>query len=1770
MKHKNLFFKTCVLLVCFLFMGLVSLNAQTWTAPTLTGSTLTTGTTYYMYNVGSNGYLNRGGNYLTQAVVSAAPTANAAPATIIKWTATNTTGSIWTFQYNNGANVSNNYLFPSNASSADGSVYTDNSTNDTWNLVQTDATNKIYSIQVVSSYGGYSAAQYLGTAAATEATNSGIANVVRYNRTSSTSTQWKFVSQADLDLYNAKVLLDRYMTYGKNRGIDITTYLTTYNAGVTASINTAASTLLTAIGRTTISFTNNSFESAALTTGWTNGGSFARQTNAPGQGWTKDGSAYCEKFTASSYGTSGSGVKGYLGIGTITQAVSGLSSGMYELVVSGHAVQQAGANPLHTGAFITAGASSTEVVAGKDYSIENINVSTGSLTVGYSIVAPVACNWTGIDNFRLYYYGAVISNIYTSKTSFDLSATPFHTTFDLGGANLTNDITITPPVHITLSSASPNLVDNGNGTYTLTATNANASTITITATWDTSAIGSGNIQLSSTGATSKTIAVTASTDPSLIVDNSTLAFTPHTSTRTVTVTGANLTDDVTLAFSNGNFSTVRSLTILKADVMALGGVTFNVDCSATAAASGTLTVTANSITRTINLASSASDALTINTRSFFVDQSTANNLQFTVSQGDLYSISLTAPAGITLTKTSDGSPLSSITNANVYSGSFGVTATWDGTTRINNGKIRLTTNGQNDSIVAIAIPKNLISSWDGDNNTAATSASYPSAYGWDETTADGVTSASPTWQYYNGSGNIRYVPVTGPGHQYLNKAITFGRSCYFRNWGTSGANKFNLVTPTLTAGVTYQFNGIACLNSNASTGTLTLSVNSAKSNVGTSLGSQSVYFSSTLSASKYSYQFTPVTTSVYYLVVSTDQSADVILSPDYLSIDSIGDTRPALHTASNISVDVAGATWNTAFAPSTLNYIVHVPVETTSVTPTVTKAFSGETVSGDGTVTLIDGEGTSTIVVTSQDANSSTTYNFRYTTKSGDATLSNLVVSSGSLKPAFNAAVTSYTVYLANGTTASSSAATKANAGATVSGDGAISLTNGVATSNVLVTAEDGVTAKTYTITYSGLALMHSYTFDDGANDSPANGASAVNGTLYNNTTTATISGGKFTASTTAAGVAADVTNTGDFIALNGAALALNTYPGITVEAYITASNAGNAGFTMFSYFGGATGSNAFYTSLARNDNVSRASYADTYNASGIELEDGALHHVVSILTKDSVYLYTDGYLSAKALNVKPISDLSSTYAYLCKSGWGDPTWVGTIDEFNIYTGRMDAATIKTRALAYVPATVYTAATENIISVNKSASEIIVQPGAKLTLNSGIQLAANSITLQSDATGTATFVNSGTTAIATANVQQYLSSGRNWYISSPVSGATSAAITGTTANSLVSYNEVDGTWPAAGTTLTAGKGYIAVSPTSSAAVTFTGTLNTGAQSYTLYRTDSLVQKRGFNLVGNPYPSYLNWESATRTNVGPTMWYRSKDAGQYVFATYGAVSKIGTSLGGTPVTNFIPPMQAFWVRVSGAGSGTLAFDNSMRSHSATSNLLKAPTASKTTQQVLRLQVSNGVNNDEAIIIFNENATNGFDDYDSPKMSNANASIPEIYTMVGSEKLVINGLTSVAPNEELALGFTTGQSNSFSIKATQISNFDAGTRIYLRDNLLNTEQELTNTTDYTFSSDIASTSSRFSVVFKSAGVTTGINNADANITISKNTNNQITVNCKGDINTGATVSVYNALGQKIQSKQITETRTILSTEFTSGVYVVTVNNGGKSVTQKVTLN
>lgn len=492
-------------------------------------------------------------------------------------------------------------------------------------------------------------------------------------------------------------------------------------------------------------------------------------------------------------------------------------------------------------------------------------------------------------------------------------------------------------------------------------------------------------------------------------------------------------------------------------------------------------------------------------------------------------------------------------------------------------------------------------------------------------------------------------------------------------------------------------------------------------------------------------------------------------------------------------------------------------------------------------------------------------------------------------------------------------------------------------------------------------------------------------------------------------------------------------------------------------------------------------------------------------------------------------------------------------------------------------------------------NSITVNPGAKLTLNSGMTLTTGTFTLQSSPSGTATFVdktdNGGLIVTGTTTVQQYLSKARNWYVSSPVSTSKSSVVDPVnTSNLIYWYDETKGS-PAGWTSvtdnitlLTPGLGYIVKPATDGVTLNYTGgPLNTGATPNLSINSTSPPDHIGFNLIGNPYPSYLNARTLVNSspNLDKTIWYRTQinNATSYKFDTYNTVSGefINSSGNYTYIVGTVPPMQAFWVHVTtGQSSAAINFSNSYRTHATadTLNPLKVKNQIELLQPSLRLQVSNGVNNDETLIYSNPNALNGFDSYDSQKMTNGSSSIPELFTVVDGSQLAINGMNNIPNNTEIPLGFTTGTAGTnFSIKVTQLSNIDANTQIVLKDNQTSTEWDLTNGSVYNFNSDItAPTTSRFSVIFKTKDGSTGnIDNIDNSnsVLVYRNASNQITLSFENPISGQTSVYVYNAIGQKLEEKTMTSSIAVLSKPYNAGIYVVSVITNSKSWVQKVVI-
>jgi len=291
--------------------------------------------------------------------------------------------------------------------------------------------------------------------------------------------------------------------------------------------------------------------------------------------------------------------------------------------------------------------------------------------------------------------------------------------------------------------------------------------------------------------------------------------------------------------------------------------------------------------------------------------------------------------------------------------------------------------------------------------------------------------------------------------------------------------------------------------------------------------------------------------------------------------------------------------------------------------------------------------------------------------------LSDLKVSPDTINPVFVFYQKDYYVIVPEGRTSLEINATASDPSAIIEGTGTVNLTGDRGIIVVKVSSPDGKYSTDYRIHYfvnGPLTLRHSYTFANGtAMDMVGNAHGTVNGGI--------IKDGMYIAS-----------KNGHHISFPGDIIDINSYPSITIETYTLDDDAlANDYNTMVTYFGntqGNYGTDYIFTSLKSRAAISCKNASSPWSAeSGVSgtnlLDDPKLHHLVGIITYDSIYLYIDGKrINASAVsNNNKIYNLSTRYAYLCKSGYlADKTWIGKVLEFNIYSGVMDTATISARA----------------------------------------------------------------------------------------------------------------------------------------------------------------------------------------------------------------------------------------------------------------------------------------------------------------------------------------------------------------------------------------------------------------------------------------------------------------------------------------------------------
>ncbi len=480
---------------------------------------------------------------------------------------------------------------------------------------------------------------------------------------------------------------------------------------------------------------------------------------------------------------------------------------------------------------------------------------------------------------------------------------------------------------------------------------------------------------------------------------------------------------------------------------------------------------------------------------------------------------------------------------------------------------------------------------------------------------------------------------------------------------------------------------------------------------------------------------------------------------------------------------------------------------------------------------------------------------------------------------------------------------------------------------------------------------------------------------------------------------------------------------------------------------------------------------------------------------------------------------------------------------------------------------------DNGIGVNLNTNftitnTLVINTGKKLSVSSLYQLTAlgtisnnggtSGLILKSNAIGTASLIHNTNNVPAT--VERYISGPtEGWhFLSAPVSNqgisgswlpagsyGTGNPATGTGFDlyvwdepsfsfkykldtTLIGWNSVH-----SGSNFSAGRGYLYSVQETNPTKEFIGNLNNGAVNYPITVTETLDPKlldlKGFNLVGNPYPSSVDWQAASgwdRTNLevssgGCDMWVWNPTANNY--GVFNSASGVGTN----SISRYLAPMQGYFVKA--AKNGNLAFDNSVRAHTGAGNWFKN-TGIKNTgikNPLIRIAVESEEGNgaDEALLQFGYSDSN----QGTSKLFSHVSSAPSLYLSLEDKKYSVRYLTTTAENNAVSIEFKAGKEGVYKL----LFNFDSNefNFIQLEDRLLKTATSLEPASAYLFKSSKEDSVSRFVLHFTAAENTTkkelnGLVYMDGS---------QLAIDLKG-INGPTEIKLFDISGQLIVQKYL----------------------------------
>lgn len=266
-------------------------------------------------------------------------------------------------------------------------------------------------------------------------------------------------------------------------------------------------------------------------------------------------------------------------------------------------------------------------------------------------------------------------------------------------------------------------------------------------------------------------------------------------------------------------------------------------------------------------------------------------------------------------------------------------------------------------------------------------------------------------------------------------------------------------------------------------------------------------------------------------------------------------------------------------------------------------------------------------------------------------------------------------------------------------------------------------------------------------------------------------------------------------------------------------------------------------------------------------------------------------------------------------------------------------------------------------------------------------------------------------------------------------------------------------------TIDNGSGYFVYFAPNNTTIDLEGTFGRGSTQWELSHTDSEDDpyQDGWNLLGNPYPSAIDWNSALgwqKNNIATALYAYDASNGQY--SSYINGIQLG-NLDGT-----IGSMQAFWVKAEGPNA-TVAINERAKVNTAG---VFFKSTSTNTQGTVRVRLETNSPNvwDETVFGFNLYASTGFDpELDAYKFFSNNSNLPAIATIADTTMTRPMGISMLpTPQEDLIidLHLRKGSYNSFTLINTEVDAFEDDLCFVLEDLELGTLNSFNEGDTYSF--------------------------------------------------------------------------------------------------------